>query len=108
MSRKSSDPRRYRGRVRSRSVRPQVQAMEIRRLLATFTVINTNDVGNGSLRQAITVANSSPGADLISFEIPGTGVQTIRPATELPTITEAVTIDGTRQPGFAGTPIVEL
>ncbi len=66
---------------------------------ADFTVTNTNDSGAGSLRQAITDANSSAGADTIKFNIPGTGVKTISLSTELPEITEAVTIDGYTQPG---------
>jgi hypothetical protein len=64
-----------------------------------FTVTNTNDSGTGSLRQAILNANTAPGADTINFNIPGTGVHTIAPTSELPTVTEAVTIDGYSQPG---------
>ncbi len=48
------------------------------------------------------------GGDTIVFNIPGGGVKTISPASALPTITKPVTIDGTIQPGFAGTPVVEL
>jgi hypothetical protein len=66
---------------------------------ATFTVTNTADSGPGSFRNAITLANSTPGADTIAFNISGAGVHTITPATPLPTITEAVTIDGYTQPG---------
>lgn len=47
------------------------------------------------------------GADFIQFAI-GAGVQTINPLTALPTITEPLEIDGTTQPGFAGTPIIEI
>jgi hypothetical protein len=65
----------------------------------TFTVTNTNDDGAGSLRQAILDANATPGTDAINFAIPGTGVQTIAPATALPTITDPVTIDGYSQAG---------
>jgi parallel beta-helix repeat protein len=65
----------------------------------TFTVINTNDSGAGSLRQAITDANATSGADVINFDIPGTGVHNIAPATELPTITDPVTINGYSQAG---------
>jgi hypothetical protein len=65
----------------------------------TFTVINTGDIGTGSLRQAIIDANASGGADTISFNIPGTGVHTIKPVTFLPLITDSVTIDGYTQPG---------
>jgi Domain of unknown function (DUF4214) len=74
----------------------------------TFTVTNTNDTGSGSLRNAITLANSNPGPDLIDFNILPGGPQTITPLSALPTITGPVTIDGTTQPSFSGTPIVEL
>ena len=70
---------------------------------ATFTVINTNDSGAGSLRLAIMTANGNGFHvhDTINFNIPGGGVKTISPLTPLPTITEPVTIDGTTQPGWA-------
>src|SRR5207245_861491 len=63
-----------------------------------FTVINTNDSGTGSLRQAITDANSM-GGGTINFNIPGGGVHTISPLSVLPTMTQTVTIDGYSQPG---------
>lgn len=66
---------------------------------ADFTVINTNDEGPGSLRQAILNANSSPETDIIVFDIPGEGVHTIQPLTPLPNISESVVIDGYSQPG---------
>jgi hypothetical protein len=72
----------------------------------TFTVTNTDDSGAGSLRQAILDANANAGTDTIAFDIPGGGAQTISPLSALPVITDAVTIDGTTQPGYAGTPIV--
>ncbi|HEY6118516.1 MAG TPA: FG-GAP-like repeat-containing protein [Pyrinomonadaceae bacterium] len=75
---------------------------------ATFTVTNTNDAGPGSLRQAILDANSNPGLDSISFNIPGSGVRTISPLSALPNITDSLTIDGTTQPGFAGVPLIEI
>src|SRR5688572_15593433 len=75
---------------------------------AVFTVTTTADSGPGSLRQAILDANASPGADIITFLIPvagnrfeGSGSNTyavIEVATVLPTITEAVVIDGSTQP----------
>ncbi|MFM7071860.1 MAG: DUF4347 domain-containing protein, partial [Planctomycetota bacterium] len=68
-------------------------------LLAAFTVTNTNDSGAGSLRQAILDANSLAGTDTISFNISGSGLQTIVLASALPTITDIVTIDGYTQPG---------
>jgi hypothetical protein len=65
----------------------------------TLTVTNTNDAGAGSLREAILDANARPGADEIGFNIPGSGVKTILPASELPSITGPVTVDGYTQPG---------
>lgn len=73
-----------------------------------LVVTNTNDAGVGSLREAIIAANSTPGTQTISFGIFGTAPFTINVNSELPEITEPVTIDGTTQPGFAGTPIIEL
>src|SRR5438132_13693046 len=74
----------------------------------TFTVTNTNDSSAGSLRQAILDANANPGTDTIAFNIPGSGVKTINPTSSLPLITDPLIIDGTTQPGFAGSPIIEL
>jgi hypothetical protein len=85
-----------------------LEQMEKRELLSVFTITNTNDNGPGSLRQAILNANANSGLDLINFNIAATGVQTIMPLSALPTITDPVIIDGTSEPGFAGTPIIEL
>src|SRR5215203_5347946 len=52
-----------------------------------------------TLRAAIQEANATAGADTINFSIGGTGVRTIAPATELPTITGPVSINGYTQPG---------
>ena len=71
----------------------------------TFTVTNTNDSGTGSLRQAILDANALSGPDIICFDI-GSGTQTIAPLSPLPEIADVVTIDGTTQPGFISTPII--
>src|SRR6185312_1714267 len=71
-------------------------------------VVNTKDSGPGSLRQAILDVNANSGTDVITFDIPGTGTQTIQPLSPLPWITNAVTIDGWSQPGFAGTPLIEI
>jgi hypothetical protein len=60
-------------------------------------VTNTLDGGAGSLRQAMLDANVRAGKDTIRFNIPGNGPHTIRPISELPTITEAVMIDGYTQ-----------
>src|SRR5262249_41938253 len=42
------------------------------------------------------------------FRIPGTGVQTIQPLSALPTLADSVTVDGSSQPGYAGTPLIEV
>src|SRR5437016_3337378 len=63
----------------------------------TFTVTNTNDSGPGSLRQAILDANANAGADIITFDIPGSGPHTINTTGQL-TILDTVTIDGYSQP----------
>ena len=68
---------------------------------------NTNDSGAGSLRQAILNANTHAGTDTVTFQI-GSGVQTIIPASPLPTITDPLVIDATTQPGFSGTPLIEI
>ncbi|HAZ47374.1 MAG TPA: hypothetical protein DCZ55_23690, partial [Cyanobacteria bacterium UBA11371] len=73
-----------------------------------FLVTNTNNSGEGSLRQAILNANADPGTEAIAFNIAGGGVKTISPTSALPTITDAVIIDGTTQPGFSNTPLIEL
>ena len=75
---------------------------------STFVVTSTGDSGTGSLRQTILDANAHPGADTIVFNIPGSGLHTITPSTALPTISDPVTIDGSTQPGFTGSPIIEL
>lgn len=95
-----------RGKVQQ--FRPRLEFLEDRLAPATFAVLNTNNAGLDSLRQAILDANASPGADLITFNIGGGGVQTIAPTSGLPTISDPVTVDGTTQPGFAGSPIIEL
>jgi hypothetical protein len=76
-------------------------------LLNIYTVTNTNNSGGGSLRQAITDANGAPGADTIRFAI-GSGAQTISLTSALPQITDQVTIDGSTQPGFAGSPLIRI
>jgi hypothetical protein len=95
-------PESIRRKGASTHCRPRLEPLEARSLLSTFTVLNTNDGGAGSLRQAILDANdtlSSPGLDTIAFNIPGDGVHTIRPLSHLPFITDPVVIDGYTQPG---------
>jgi hypothetical protein len=100
-----------------RRSRPSLEALETRQLLSTYAVINTNDSGAGSLRQAIINANKDTSPDDIVFNIPAStapllnvpvgdtadgnggfdpGTQTwrIKLVTPLPVITNTVSIDG--------------
>jgi hypothetical protein len=82
-----------------------VERLEDRALPSTFTVLNLQNSGSGSLRQAMLDANSHAGADTINFSVAGT----IRLTTgALPANTGSVNIDGTTAPGFAGTPAIEV
>jgi uncharacterized repeat protein (TIGR01451 family) len=86
-----------------------LETMERRELLATFVVSNNGDAGDGTLRQAIIDANTTPGQHTIQFQLP-VGQFTIAPQTELPKVTSSgLTIDAqTAQPGYAGKPVVVL
>ena len=99
---------------------------------AVFTVDSTGDdddnaVGDGicatalgscTLRAAISEANFAADLDTISFAIPDqsdpgcdsvSGICTIQVgAAGLSTITQPVVLDATTQPGFVGTPLIEL
>ncbi len=59
------------------------------------------DANECTLREAITLANTQVGPDLIRFELSGSGPFLILPDTLLPAITEALTIDGFSQQGAA-------
>lgn len=86
----------------------------------TFTVINTNNSGPGSLYQAIIDANADTiFPTIINFNIPGSGIHTIKPvvyySVGLPRarvyapITRTMTIDATTQPGYTpSNPQIEI
>jgi CSLREA domain-containing protein len=59
---------------------------------------STNNGSQCTLRAAIEEANDTAGADTVDFDTGG-GAKTIKPASGLPTITDAVTIDGYTQRG---------
>jgi hypothetical protein len=87
------EPRTTRSRKRPRLHGPGLEPLEDRTVLSTLTVDNVADSGLGSLRQAILVANASPGADLIRFAPAAhEGVITLTSG-EL-TITDDLRIDG--------------
>ena len=81
-----------------------------------FVVTTTADNGIGSLREAITSADQNSDSNTISFAIPtsdpnyntSANTWTIKPLTALPTISAAVTIDGTTPPQFFGVPVIQL
>lgn len=82
---------------------------------AVFTVRSTDDTSDGScttghcsLREAIAAANAAAGADTIAFAIPGAGPHLITLLSPLPYVSTTMTIDGTTQPGYAGTPLVGI
>jgi CSLREA domain-containing protein len=100
-------------------------------LAAEITVTTAADDNGGtpaqcSLREAITAAivnaitdgcaagEAAPVVDTIKFNIGGGGVQTItinkidNNNVALPEILDPMIIDGTTQPGFTGTPLIEL
>lgn len=74
-----------------------------------WVVNSTDDVDDGtcdaahcSLREAINSANTTAGADIIGFAIPGAAPYRIEPISPLPALTDAATIiDGTTQTAYA-------
>lgn len=65
--------------------------------------------GEITLREAICAANANPGPDMISFNISGAGPHTIFATMSLPGLIDGgTTLDGTTQPGYAGSPVVEI
>ena len=107
-----------------------LESLEVRSLLATLVVNTAGDEnvpdGTLSLREAIEVSNGtlaisalSPQEQVqvsgslsvpntIAFNIGSGGPATIVPTSPLPTITAPVVIDGTTQPDYGGTPLIEL
>jgi hypothetical protein len=98
--------------------RPLLEELEARALPSAYVVTTTADGGPGSLRDAINQINAdttgqylgSQGVDEIDFDLTAasdtgggfnsaTGIATIAPLSQLPTITNAVLIDGYTQAG---------
>ncbi|HXE52701.1 MAG TPA: right-handed parallel beta-helix repeat-containing protein [Tepidisphaeraceae bacterium] len=87
-----------------------IEVLEVRRLLSTFVVTTNLDTPvplPGSLREAIILADTNPGPDTITFNIPGPST-TIAPSIPLPDVTDSTTIDATTQPGYSGKPLVVI
>jgi CSLREA domain-containing protein len=90
---------------------------------AVITVNSTADAvannGQCTLREAIINANNNnqagstdcvagSGIDTIQFNIDRAGPYIITPTSALPIISGVTTIDGTTQPGYPGTPLIQL
>jgi hypothetical protein len=86
----------------------ELEILEDRVVPTVYTVTNVLDNGGaGSLRWAINQTNIDPTpVSNIIFNI-GSGVQTITLTSVLPALSHSVIIDGTSQPGYSGTPIIQ-
>ncbi|MEM6966583.1 MAG: SprB repeat-containing protein, partial [Bacteroidota bacterium] len=92
---------------------PQINGQICSANQTILTVTNTNDVGPGSLREAIGCANAIAGPNAIHFNISGGGPHIIKVGEltdqPLPDLTDAATvIDGTTQSGFFNDPQIVL
>jgi parallel beta-helix repeat protein len=75
----------------------------------TDDLVCDTSAGGCTLADAIEETNVNPGLDTITFNIPGSGAQTIFPdSAPLPSVSDRVVIDGTTQPGYAGTPLIGI
>lgn len=77
---------------------------------ATFTVVNVNDSGPGSLRQALLDGMASAEPREIQFLLAPTGgvTHTITLLSPLPALTNRLTLDAATQPGYSNRPLVRL
>ena len=95
---KSSSKRQHRQRpalaasaAKGRRSRFHLERLEPRLCLATYTVTNTLDAGDGSLRAAVLLANNTPGADTILFDSSFSTPQTITLKSQLTLSDSAMT-----------------
>ncbi|MBY0525236.1 MAG: DUF11 domain-containing protein [Gemmataceae bacterium] len=113
------------GRLRRKKFRPGVELLEERRVPAIIIVTSANDDTTDdsvvTLREAIKSINlgenfndevAAVGTygtdDTINFNISGSGTQTIFVGSALDAIMRAVKIDGSTQPGYVDTPLIEV
>ena len=80
--------------MRSHTSSSTIEILEARIAPATFTVLNLNDAGGGSLRQAVLDANDTAAADTIVFKTGLAGTITLGAATGQIIIEENLTIKG--------------
>lgn len=71
-------------------------------------VNSTNDSGPGTLRDAISRANTTPDPNLLEFDFPEGSAVTIHALSALPPIVNPLIIDGWSQAGFSNRPIIEV
>jgi len=113
LSKSRSKNAEFPARRRRQNLFTHVEKLEPRLLLSIYEVVNTNDAGPGSLRDAINQVDNGA-FDTIDFKIPGSGPFTIAPSQTngpLPPITRPVLVDGTSQPGFdtnSPAPIIQI
>jgi hypothetical protein len=74
----------------------------------TIVAASTADSGPGTLRQALMDANALGDANIIQFAFPGEPPHEIHLLSPLPAVTGPLTMDGWSQPGFTGSPIIEI
>jgi len=94
-------------RAANRCVKPMTEALEARTLYSVFSVTSNADDGPGSLRQAIIASNTAGGSNTITFNLCA-GQTTIIVASALPAVTTPTFINGTSEPGYAGTPLIMI
>jgi uncharacterized repeat protein (TIGR01451 family) len=95
--------------LRRRSRCPVCEPIERRLLLSTYLVTSSGDDSSpNTLRWAVLQANSAGATSTIDFQIAGSGPQVIHLESSLPALTNSVLIDGTSQPGYKGTPLIEI
>ena len=105
-------PRGHR-RDRTQSFRERIarfERLEDRTVLSTFVVTSLADIGPGTLRTAISLANSNPGSDEIEFSVAGT-INILNGSFPLPTLSDSsggTVIDATTAPGYVDSPVVYL
>ncbi len=87
---------------------PLIDNVRLTSNLDEYVVTNTSDSGAGSLRAAITEVNANPSGGAILFDIAGAGTHTIQCTSTLPSIVRSVVVDGRTQPGYVGSPLVEV
>ena len=95
-----------RGAPRVNGTSIDIGAVESEIYLVT-TTSDTPLAGQTTLRQAITGANLFTDS-FILFAIPGGGPHIISPTSALPPIVFGVSIEGSSQPGYSGSPLIQI